>query len=468
LSESTAVPVIVLTRHEDNAEAINRALRNSGRAAHVLRLDDAGDLSEHLGAQACELVVVFADESEHLLLTAAAVLEAAGLDVPLITCRERVDEATIADDLACGAHDAGTLGRLDRLVAIFERALRLGRMDRALKGAIASASSYREQLRRVMAGTADALAHVGEGIVLDANQAWTQLFGFEHEAEWPGLTFMDLFSTEDQPAIKGALVACAQGRWPGEGIKATGVTRHDKPIALLLELEPASFDEEPCVRVRVPARAEEDDEAVAERLAAALRLDPGTGLYGRAHLLKCLEARLAEEPPAGVQGLVLIRVDDFNSLQRQVGTKGLDIVLAGLADLLRDSVTPRDLYGRLGTAEFGAFAARGTPRDLKAWGASVIAKVKRTLFEAGGKSVSLSVSIGIAVADRRGMDLDALHEEAAEVLEKKLQLGAGQVASAARRKTRPAWRKWTRCGSSASRKRCWKIASGSRTSRSPI
>jgi multidomain signaling protein FimX len=427
LSESTAVPVIVLSRHEDNAEAINRALRNGGRAAHVLRLDDAGDLAEHLGDKTCELLVVFADESEHLLLTAAAVLEATGLDVPLVTCRERVDEARIAEDIAGGAHDACTLGRLDRLLAISERALRLGRMDRALKGAIASAASYREQLRRVVAGTADALAHVAEGIVLDANQAWTQLFGFEHEAEWPGLTFMDLFAAEDQPAIKGALVACAQGRWPAQGIRATGVSRHDKPIAISLEFEPASFDEEPCVRVRVPARPAEDDDAVAERLAAALRLDPGTGLYGRAHLLECLDARLAEEPPAGVQGLVLFRVDDFHGLQRQVGTRGLDLVLAGLADLLRDSVNPRDLYGRLGTAEFGAFAARGTPRDLKAWAASVIAKVKRTLFEAGGKSVSLSVSVGIAVADRRGIELDALHAEAAEALEKTLQLGAGQV-----------------------------------------
>jgi multidomain signaling protein FimX len=427
LSETTAVPVIVLTRSEDHAEAINRALRNSGRAAHVLRLDDAGDLAQHLAGSGCELLVVFSDESDHLLLTTAAVVEAANLDLPIISCREVVDEAAIAHDIASGAHDAGTLQRLDRLVAILERALRLGRMDRALKGAISSASTYREQLRRVVAGTADAIAHVAEGIILDANQAWAQLFGFEDESALPGLTFMDLFTPDDQPAIKGALVACGQGRWPAQGIKATGVTRHDKPIALSLEMEAANFDEEPCVRVRVPARAEESDETVTERLSAALRLDPGTGLYGRLHLLKCLEARLAEDPPAGVQGLVLISVDDFNNLRRQVGIRGLDIVLAGLADLLRDSVSSRDLYGRLGTAEFCVLAARGTRRDLKAWAASVIAKVKRTLFEAGGKSVSLSITIGIAIADRRGVDLDAIHGEALAALDNAVNLGFGQV-----------------------------------------
>jgi multidomain signaling protein FimX len=427
LSETTAVPVIVLSRHEDNAEAINRVLRNSGRAAHVLRLDDAGDLAEHLGKDTCELLVVFADESDNLLITAAAVVDAAGLDVPIISCREQVDEETIAAEIASGAQDAVTLHRLDRLAAVLERALRMGRLDRALRGAIASASSYREQLRRVVAGTADALAHIGEGIVLDANRAWAQLFGFDDEAEFPGLTFMDLFLPEHQPAIKGALVACTQGRLPPQGIKATGLTRHDKPVALVLEFEPATFDEEPCVRVRIPARAAVSDEALAERLNAALRLDPGTGLYGRHHLLKCLEARLAEEASAGVQALVLFALDDLPGVQRQVGVRGLDIVLAGLADLLRDSVQARDLYGRVGTGEFGALIARGTRRDMKAWAESVIAKVGRTMFEAGGRSISLSLSAGIAMVDRRGMDVDVLHAAAIEALKKVVELGVGQL-----------------------------------------
>lgn len=427
MSETTAVPVIVLSRHEDNAEAVNRLLRNSGRAAHVQRLDDAGDLADQLAAGSCELLVVFADESDELLLTAAAVLEAADVDLPLLSCRDTLDEEQIARDIAAGAEDAITLQRQDRAAAVVARALRMARLDRALKAAVGSASSYREQLRRVVAGTADALAHVAEGIILDANQAWAQLFDFEDEASMPGLTFMDLFSPEHQPAIKGALVACAQGRWPRQGIKANGITRHDKPVALLLELEPASFDEEPCVRVRVPARAEEDDEALEQRLEAALRLDQASGLYERRYLLECLEARLDEDAPAGVRALVVFRIDDFLNSHRQIGVTGLDLVLAGLADLLRDAVQTRDLYGRLSTNEFAAFIARGTRRDLKAWAASVISKVSRTLFEAGGKSVSLSISAGIAIADRGGLDADMLYAEASNTLTKAAEMSSAQI-----------------------------------------
>jgi multidomain signaling protein FimX len=427
LDKTTAVPVIVLSRHEDNAEAINRALRNSGRAAHVLRLDDAGDLASHLGDGRCELLVVCADESENLLVTTAAVLEATGTELPIISARKQLDEAAIAEDIAAGAQDAVTLSRTDRLAAVLERTLRLGRLDRALRGAVASAASYREQLRRVVASTADALAHVGEGIVLDSNRAWAQLFGFDDENELPGLTFMDLFTPEHQPAIKGALQACGKGRWPGQGIRATGINRQDKPIALLLEFEPARHDEEPCVLVRVPARVEEDEAALEQRLGDALRLDQGTGLYSRPHLFECLEARLKEDSPAGVQALVLFAVDEFHKVQRQVGARGVDVVLSGLADLLRDSVQARDLYGRVGNGEFAALVARGTRRDLKAWAQSIISKVGRTLFEAGGKSVSVSISAGIALVDRRSMDLDLLYAEAGEALTKAVDLGLGQL-----------------------------------------
>ena len=38
LSETTAVPVIVLSRHEDHAEAVNRALRNSGLISMIAGL----------------------------------------------------------------------------------------------------------------------------------------------------------------------------------------------------------------------------------------------------------------------------------------------------------------------------------------------------------------------------------------------------------------------------------------------
>ena len=426
MAEIAAVPVIVLSRHEDRAEALNSALRNKGQPARVMRLDDAGDLAEQLAQGHWRLVVVFADESDGLLGTAGAVVAGAGRDIPLVSVREMLDEDIIAADMALGADDCVTLAQRERLAGVLDRELKLGRLERALKDALNTAAQYREQLRRVVAGTADALSHVAEGIVLDANHAWAQLFGFEDEASLSGFTFMDLFAPEHQPAIKGALVACSQGRWPGQALKATGEARDGTPVSMELEFEAANFDGEACVRVRVPARRDDGHE-LEDKLRGALQLDQGTGLYGRRHFLEQLDERLKAELPAGVQALVVFAVDQYDKLERQVGTRAADVVVAGLADLLRDVVQARDLYGRVGASLFAAFVARGNRRDLKAWVQSVGQKVARTLFEAGGKSVSISLSAGIAIAEHKGQELDLLYGEAQEALSRAVDMGGGQV-----------------------------------------
>ncbi|MEJ2514592.1 MAG: GGDEF domain-containing phosphodiesterase [Gammaproteobacteria bacterium] len=428
MNQITAVPVIVVSRFQERAEAINSCLRNGGHPARVLRLDDAGDLQDHLPEDRWQLAVVFADEGDGLLANVARVLSSAGREIPLVSCREHLSESGIGADMGAGAHDGVTLADRQRLLAVLERELKMARLDQALREAVESASQHREQLRRVMAGTADAIAHVGEGIVLDTNQAWRDAFARQGEDDLTGLPFMDLFETDSHPAVKGALVACAQGKWPAEEkVKAMGRGNNGRPISASLEFEPATFDGEPCVRVRVPARPN-DDEALAERLQAALKLDHETGLYGRTFFFEQLAERLEEDPPGGVRALVLIAVDDVPGLEKQVGVTGLDTVLAGLADLLRDVVQSRDLYGRIGTGQFAALVARGNRKDLQAWAETVLAKSARTLFEAGGKSVSVSLSAGLAVVEDREKNVDRVHAEAREALDRAVDLGGGQMA----------------------------------------
>ena len=64
-----------------------------------------------------------------------------------------------------------------RLQAVVTRELEAHRQARALNSTISSAREYREQLKSFMAGSADAIAHVQEGIVVDANPAWLDLYG---------------------------------------------------------------------------------------------------------------------------------------------------------------------------------------------------------------------------------------------------------------------------------------------------
>ena len=64
LKQPTAVPMIVLTRHQDQVEAINKALRNAGHPVHPTWLPDARELGDALTQIAPEILVFFADEGD--------------------------------------------------------------------------------------------------------------------------------------------------------------------------------------------------------------------------------------------------------------------------------------------------------------------------------------------------------------------------------------------------------------------
>jgi diguanylate cyclase (GGDEF)-like protein len=283
--------------------------------------------------------------------------------------------------------------------------LRAARLGRALRDAVGTAASYREQLKTFMAGSAEAIAHVQEGVVLDANPAWNQLFGREDATALLGTPIMDLFAMESHASLKGALVACSQGRWPGDALRCAGLDVSGHELSLELNLEPSQFEGEPCIRISIQPTAA-DDNRLLQELREAVNRDPGTGLFTRRYLIGKLKDSLEEPLKGGMRGLAVIRPDAFGRVVDSVGSMDSEQVLEGIAEILKDHVHPSDVYGRFGGTLFAALLSRGNVRDLRAWGESFCRKVSARLFEIRDKSVSVSCSVGLAIAEEPAGPLD--------------------------------------------------------------
>ena len=150
--------------------------------------------------------------------------------------------------MASGAQDLVSTERPQRLCAVAERELRAYRLERALNETLSSAAQYRKQIKSFLAGTVDAIAQVHEGIVVEANQAWASLFGFATPEAAHG-PLMDQFSADSQPALKGALIACAKGQWGQEPLKVTALGAEGTSIPLKLMLEATTFEREPAIKL---------------------------------------------------------------------------------------------------------------------------------------------------------------------------------------------------------------------------
>ncbi len=201
------VPLVVLTLQQDNVESINSTLRSSGQPAHCTWVSDPGELADILDNEAPELLFFFADEYE---LSIAQVNDVCGTNaptIPLIVLAEEADEQAITVALAEGARDLVTKDNKARLISVSGREIRAFRLERALNDTLSSATQYKKKLKAVMASAVDALAVVQEGILVDANDAWAEIFGAKSE-DMVGELVMDLFEPTSHTALKGALSAC--------------------------------------------------------------------------------------------------------------------------------------------------------------------------------------------------------------------------------------------------------------------
>jgi PAS domain S-box-containing protein len=264
LSDSAAVPLIVLSTSRDAVEAVNALLRRQGVAAHCRWVGSVRELPDAIDEHQPQLLLCVAAEIGVEDVHTAA--RAVGSKLPLLAIRAGLTEDIMAADLVAGASDTINPAQPERAHRVIARELHTSRLQQAYDEAQRAVQMSREQLDSVMTLTNDAILVVQEGILVEANQAWLELVGTDADAI-TGQPVMDVFHTDSHVALKGALSACLKGQWKDHVLKANARAGADGQgrVAVELLLTLGEHDEEPCVRIMVPLRkVAEKNEAAAE------------------------------------------------------------------------------------------------------------------------------------------------------------------------------------------------------------
>jgi multidomain signaling protein FimX len=410
LNEQNAVPLIVLSSVRDPVEAVNSILRRAGHPAHCTWISDLRDLGDALPQINPELLVHVASESVQLKST-VALRDQVSASVPFIVLAEAVTEVIMAEAMAAGARDVVSLSSPARLTAVMLRELRAFRLERALRTTVKSAHEARRQLESVLQRSNDAIVQVQEGIIVDANPAWLELYGSPEGLV--GTPVMDLVDESNQAALKGALAACLQGRWSDHTLKVNTLLADGTRLPVEIVLALGEHEGEPSVRLVVPARPR-DERKLAADLNDAIRSDASTGFLHRRDLLEELAQRLATPAAGGVRNLALIKIDKFGALEREIGVTASEEILIEFSKVLRESLHPKEIIGRMGGVRFLALLERGNERDVDAWSEQLLARLKKHVTRIKDKAVTLTCTIGLAVVPHGQVNIDAAVADALE------------------------------------------------------
>jgi diguanylate cyclase (GGDEF)-like protein len=125
--------------------------------------------------------------------------------------------------------------------------------------------------------------------------------------------------------------------------------------------------------------------------------DPLTGLANRRQFVDTTTTALAKRASAGALAVLFLDVDDFKTVNDGFGHAAGDQLLAAVAERIRASVRSTDLAARLGGDEFGVLLT--DVRDV-VYATDVANRVLTSLatpIDVAGQSVTVGVSIGIAL-----------------------------------------------------------------------
>jgi len=425
LSPRNALPILIVTASQNEAEELNGVLRKAGypvRPLWVANLDDAGKSIQEQRPDLilCSLSVVGASFQDIVNLRDMALP-----NVPIIALSDATVPAVVAEIINTGARDLVSMEQTEHLQAVVSRELEVLQLARDLEQKGLILKEYEQRIDLVMKDSKDAIAYVDNGIVLSVNPTFLELFGYASSGEIEALPVLELFASESQSAIKDALKISGKGQTV-KPLKVKGKHNQGKTFETTIEIARTEIEGQPALEIairddsdskqaeaHIQNQAQVQIDLLSQKLAASVQqlttarnLDLLTGFINRIHFVEVLRQELVQEKKQVVRALLYIKPDKFSAVSEKVGIIASDGIIKGLADLIRANAAKEDIVARFGGTVFTIIMTRHKMKEIISWAEKFQSLVGARIFESTGKSTSLSCSIGYVQLDERHHDAE--------------------------------------------------------------
>ena len=153
--------------------------------------------------------------------------------------------------------------------------------------------------------------------------------------------------------------------------------------------------------------------------------DPLTHLYSRSTAEEMI-MRIIKENPDKCHALIVMDVDDFKEINDEYGHSYGDVVLINLADRMKKFFRTGDVLARATGFQFCMFM-QDVPSAIIAEKKCQELLIEIAKMRIGKKQISVTCSLGIAIAENRPMKFSDLYERAEVALNEAKKLGKGQA-----------------------------------------
>lgn len=421
--ETFAIRLLILDDSQNHAEHLVSLLRNAGHATRAHQITSMEDLQERL-QQTWDLCLARPETSAMTAQQACLTIKQAH-DIPFILLSEADDSASRIQALRCGMQDVVAPDAETLITLIVQRELSNLNARRQQRIAEQSLREVEKRCQLLLNSSVDAIAYVLDGMHIYANRSYIELFGYQDADDVAAEPILGLISPKDQERFKDFLRHYGTHAEQSE-MRCTAVTHHGEELPIMLSLSPAHYDGEPCIQVVI--RAETASADFEEKLKAMASHDLVTGLFNRSWFQEQLDHVSEQAVNKGLPtSLVYLTVDNFSSLQADIGIGGADLLLADLAQLLRQFFSEDTLIARFSDDAFSMLLEGKESDALSQKLTALLKQIESTLFEANGRTIQITGSIGVACISETQPEPTQAIERAHRLAEQLSQNGGNAV-----------------------------------------
>jgi diguanylate cyclase (GGDEF)-like protein/PAS domain S-box-containing protein len=407
MKHDNVIKVLFIEDSVEDAEQLINVLRNGGIAVRPARATTAAELQTALDELIPDLVLLNPAVTSLNAADVVRQLDASGRDLSLIGVVDSLSDNLVADLFASGTRGVALRHRADQTLAVVQRefeALSTRRQVRKLE------TSLRESERRcdaLLDSSRDAIAYVHEGMHVRANQAYLETFGFEEFDDILGLPILDMIASGHADDFKSLLRALSRGDKPPARVDLQARHTDGTTFKASVEFAHATFEGEPCLQIVFR------QQMIDAAMVAQMQRDPVTGLLNRARTMDMIDQAVAASM-SGTEGLALLMLepDNWKEIVAGIGLGNADNLFAAIAAKVASVLATTDSAGVLGDHTIGIVLGSRSDEDLQTLIGNLRGAVSESIFDAGSRSLTMSLSVGGSLLAEKNAKTDILLEQA--------------------------------------------------------
>ncbi|MAR91622.1 MAG: ferrous iron transporter C [Pseudomonadales bacterium] len=425
--KAETIKLLILHESPDDAEQLMNLIRNSGRATRGQMIESTEQLAEALAAGAWDLMLLRPEAGGVFAMECLKEVKKQAKDIPAILLLEEYDAEEVVEGLREGYEDVVQKDDHDRLLLVIQRELRNLGERRARRAAELHLREAEKRCAVLLDSSRDAITYITDGMHTYANEAYLELFGYEDAEDLEGMPIMDMVAAKDHEEFKNFLRAYSAGESESNEFLCHGLCTDGTEIQARMIFSNATYDGEPCTQILI--RTNQADAELQERLKEISSQDLLTGLYNRAYFTQELESIMQwAVTHSKTATLAYVQLDNFASVQSDIGIAGADMVLADVATLLRELMPAGAVLARFGDEIFTALIREHSLEQGRALAEKVRAAVEDHMSEVQDRTVQVTASIGLTLISENTDDAEEIvtrAHQASEQVREENPLGNG-------------------------------------------